>query len=387
MEERKTEVAPKKALLDHNLSWPLTIVYLGYLVAMYFVQRLTYEKASIKIAQFPYYLSSILGGIVITFLLYNIGKIIASKVAGYHISYIRLLGMRFDRVNGKLKFSYNILGFFGLALQFAPNDDDTEKNPLPIFLGGYIAEIVIAGAALAAFFVLSFNQAPSETNDLGWIIFYAFAFGFIVPLYELLPFRQDYPTDMVNIMWTNKKEEKVAFNVYQINQERELNGKDFLAYEFESYDSFYKAHCIYPHYLQCLYESKLERAYALLGDMKYYSKHFLDDERYIVPGEYIYLKYLINDVDGASKAFFEMKREDRSGLTKPEILSFYRTGLLVLAYTNADHEKVNNLIKDFDETLASFPESSRRVEKEKLLFTNAYNKIRKEKKELSLPER
>lgn len=389
MEERKTELAPKKALLDRNLSWPLMIVYLGYIIALYFVQRMTYEQSYLtaEMNVFLYYILAILGGVVVTFLIYNLGKIIAAKVGGYHVSYIRILGMQFDRIDGKLKFSYNILGFFTIALQFSPNDDDVEKKPLPIFLGGYIAEIILAALALVMFFVFSVGKNPSVTNNIGWTVFFGFAYGFIIPLYELLPFRQDYPTDMVNIMLTKSNEDKIAFNVYQINQERELNGKDFLVQDFDNYESFYKAHCLYPHYLQCLYESKLEKAYAVLGEMKYFGKYNLDDDRYLAPGEYIYLKYLINDIDGASKAFFEMKRDDRVGITKPNVLSFYRIGLLVLAYTNAEHDKIKAMIAEFDKVLETFPEPSKRVEKEKLFFNNAYNKIRKEKPELSLPER
>ena len=38
----KEGVLAKTSLLDHNASWPLMLVYLGYLIGIYFAQRATF---------------------------------------------------------------------------------------------------------------------------------------------------------------------------------------------------------------------------------------------------------------------------------------------------------------------------------------------------------
>lgn len=373
--------APKKSILDHDASWPLTIVYLGFLIGIYFGQRATLTSGAITagINTYMYYLVAMFGGLVATFLLYNLGKIIFASAAGYKIIYCKILGMNFDHSGKKTKFSYHITDFFTLALQFAPKDDDTKKNPTLLFVGGFVVEGIIIVATLLIFFLVGFGQAETSTSaDWAWILLYMMLYGFLTPLYEVLPFRQDYPTDMFNIMTTRTPDDKKAFNIFQINKRRELSGEDFLVEEFDSYDSYYKAHELYFIYLEDLYASKLEKAFSVLNQMNYYSKYYIEDERYIPGTEMVYLKYLIDDQSGAADAFFKMKSDDRKMAVKPIILSGYRTAILIDSYIHSDPEAIQELLTKYAAKMEAYGDiTSRRLTKEAALIKDAYNKAAK----------
>lgn len=387
MEEKRTKEAPK-SFLDYNASWPLTLVYLGYLIGIYFAQQYSTRFLSNNMSGMAYYLVAILAGVIGTFLFYNLGKIVFAHLFGYQLIYIKLLGFTINKADQKkTSVTFNIMDFFTISMQFAPKEDDKEKNPTMIFFGGVIFEAFLLVLALVFFFAFSFNKLNTASN-FGWTFLFAVCYGFLTPLYEMLPFRQDLPTDMYNFMMTRTKEDKVAFNIYQSNKRRELTGEDFLLPEFENYDSFYKLHTLYFLYLQNLYESKLEKAFTVLEDMKYYSKYYLEEERYLPIAETVYLKFLIDDETGANKAFLSIKKDDRKNVTNPIDLAGYRTAILVLSNIHSDKEAITNLLKNYDSKIASLSAlDSSRVKKEKDLFEAAYQKAAKMKPELNLPSR
>lgn len=387
MEEKKTKEAPK-SFLDYNASWPLTLLYLGFLIGIYFAQQYSGKFLTNNMSYYAYYLIAVIGGVVITFLFYNLGKIIFAKKAGYEILYIRLLGFFIDNSRKQNKISYDITTFFTISMKFVPKDDDLEKNPKIMFFGGLIFEALLLVVSLVFLFAFCLNHEKSGISNFGWTFLFAVCYGFLTPLYELVPFRQDYPTDMFNILMTNKEEDRKAYNLYLVNLRKEMIGEDFILPTFENYDSFYKLHNLYFVYLQNLYESKLEKAFSVLEDMKYYSKYYLDDEKYIYNAETVYMKYLIDDEAGANKAFMSIKRDDRKAVTDPLTLTGYRTALLVLANIHSDKEGTMQLVKKFDEIVKSYGENlSARVKQEVVLFNSAYAKVQKLKPEFELPTR
>ena len=387
MEEKKTKEAPKK-LLDYNASWPLTLLYIGFLVGVYFAQNYSLKFITKDFSNYAYYFVAILSGIGVTFLFYNLGKILFARIAGYRINYIRFAGLFIDNSKGTAKVSYDITQFFTLALRFTPVDDDTKKNPTLIFLGGLFFEVLLIIFALVFLFGVALQNPFSNIANFGWTFLFAVCYGFLTPLYELIPFRQDLPTDMFNLLSTRENDDKVAFNICRINERRELSGEDFLVPEFENYDSFYKTHTLYYLYLLNLQSSKLEKAFSVLEEMKYYSKYFLEDERYITSAETVYLKFLIDDEPGANKAYLSIKKDERKYVTDPIDLTGYRIAVLVLASIHSDKEAVAKLLKNFDSLVASYgQEPSTRVKKEIETFNSAYRMVKKHKTDLDLPER
>ncbi len=386
MEEKRTKEAPK-AFLDHNASWPLTLVYLGFLIGIYFAQQFSYKNFIDQNALNPYayYFIAILGGIVFSFLFYNLGKICFGKLAGYEIVSIKLLGLCINKATKPSKVSYNILDFFTISMQFAPKNDDTRKKPTLLFFGGIIFESILLILTLIFMLIFATKGTTGNLSNFAWTFLFATCYGFLTPLYEMIPLRQDYPTDMYNFLMTKSDDDKVAYNIFQINRKRELTGDDFIVPEFTSYDSFYKLHTLYYVYLKDLYESKLEKAFSVLEDMKYYSKYYLEDERYLPSAETIYLKFLIDDEAGANKAYLGIKKDERKNVANPISVTGDRIAILVLASIHSDKEAATNLIKAHDAKInAMVNKDSARIKKESELFNSALEKAKSIKPELEL---
>ena len=386
MEEKRTKEAPK-AFLDHNASWPLTLVYLGFLIGIYFAQQYSYKNFIDQNAMnvYAYYFVSMLGGVAFSFLFYNLGKICFGKVAGYEVISIKLLGLTINRAVKPHKVTYNILDFFSISMQFAPKDDDTKKKPTLLFFGGIIFEGILLILTLIFMLIFVTKGKTGLVSNFAWTFLFATCYGFLTPLYEMIPLRQDYPTDMYNFFMTKSEEDKVAYNIFQINKKREFTGDDFIIPEFSSYDSFYKLHTLYYVYLKDLYESKLEKAFSVLEDMKYYSKYYLEDERYLPSAETVYLKFLIDDEAGANKAYLSIKKDERKNLTNPVSITGDRIAILVLASIHSDKEASLNLIKAHENKINALTnKESNRIKKENEFFLAAIEKAKKLKPEIDL---
>lgn len=381
----------KKSYLDFNASWPLMILYIVYLGGMIFLQRAIFDTnfGSSNYNYFVFIFLSILIGLIVSALLYNLGKILFAKIAGYEIVYAKCFGLTIDKSKGKAKFSYHILEIADLELKFAPKDDDIEKNPKLIFLGGFCFELLFIALCLLLFFLLSSGSSNSMGSFIGYMSLFAMIYGLIVLIYEAVPFRQDTPTDMFNLLVLKNKEEIKAYNVFNVNRRRELNGKDFLVVPFDSYTSYYKAHNLYFLYLDKLYSNDLQEAVNILDTMKLNKKRLDEGERYITSSESLYLRYLIDDIDGADKLYLQMKSDEKHSVTKPTELADFRTSLLVLGYISGDKtstlEGINEVTKKFKLKTEGL-EESKRVKKEKALFEQAYKSLKTHKPELNLPE-
>ena len=326
-----------------------------------------------------------LGGVAFSFLFYNLGKICFGKVAGYEVISIKLLGLTINRATKPHKVTYNILDFFSISMQFAPKDDDTKKKPTLLFFGGIIFEGILLILTLIFMLIFVTKGKTGLVSNFAWTFLFATCYGFLTPLYEMIPLRQDYPTDMYNFFMTKSEEDKVAYNIFQINKKREITGDDFIIPEFSSYDSFYKLHTLYYVYLKDLYESKLEKAFSVLEDMKYYSKYYLEDERYLPSAETVYLKFLIDDEAGANKAYLSIKKDERKNLTNPVSITGDRIAILVLASIHSDKEASLNLIKAHENKINALTnKESNRIKKENEFFLAAIEKVKKLKPEIDL---
>jgi hypothetical protein len=377
----------KSTFLDMNASWPLMFVYLGYIIGMFYTQSATFGYLPSGYNTYVYTFMALIFGVLITFLVYNAGKILFASIAGYRVFAVKILGFSIDKsAAGKSKVSFSITAIFDVSLQFAPKNDDVKKNPRLIFIGGYLFELLLIGVALALFFVLAFPESGTMKSVIGWSALFALIYGLIIPIYEIIPFRQDYPTDMYNLMVTKEKEDQEAYNLVHINRRRELSGEDFLAPSFQDYDSYYKAQTLYALYLTDLYQDDLAGALDVLDLMKYYRKKLPEEDRYLAVAESVYLRYLADDENGANQLFVKLGKEEKKSIVSPTLLSNYRTSLLILGYITEDRESLKEEIRNYQKATQDIKEPSARVKKEEALFLQAYDKLRTGKPELGLQE-
>lgn len=377
MAENNGSTQAKKTLLDMNASWALLVVYLAYLIGIFFVQRY-FASTLTGLNGYAYIFVSMLVGVLVTFLVYNFGKILFARIAGYRIIHMRLIGVVAERRETKLAFRFDPAALLDIGLDFAPVDDNLDRNPTLIFIGGFVLEAVLLALGIGLFALLG-SDTIAGTACLSAVLY-----GFVIPFYELMPFRQDYPNDMFNIIKTRKADDRQAYNMVAINELREFAGDDFLLPSFQDYDSFYKVQTLIYLYLHQLYENQLEEAVKTLGKIKYLLKDMPDDKKYVLDRENIYLRFLTGDTEGASSYFQKAKSDYRKQIRSPYYLSDFRVALIVCGFFTHDKELLDNLFKDYRKTLSKLP-SSPRVEKEKNLFRQVYETIRKNDSNQYLP--
>ncbi len=383
--ENKLSPAPsgqaKKKLLEYNASWPLLLVYIAYLIGMYFLQQWGVAEQAGSYNTYAFVFLSFIIGLLATFIFYGLGKLVFAKIAHYKVITAKAFGFVYDGTKEKGKLSYHITAILDFYFGCAPEDDNVEKDPLFIFIGGYIFEIIFAAICIIVF------AAFAESNEiLAWGALSALLYGGIIILYELMPFRQDNPNDMFNIVMTRSHDNRVAYNVSKINEKRERTGEEFIVQTFDDYDSYYRAQMLYFIYLDHLYNNRLEDALSTLDWIWYLYKHVGEDKKYLWGEESIFLRALIGDFDGASRIFStKLNSDSRRQVKHPSLLADYRTAVIIHANISRDKENLDETIKEFSELIGSYPENSRTAA-EKALFKQGLEACKTADPSLEVPE-
>ena len=383
VDTKKVNYANRK-LLDYNASWLTMFLYLGYLIVIFFVQKNTFESnANILKNQYAFYFVSLIIGACAAFVLHNLFKIIGAMVAGYKLLYINFFGLKVTSTDSgvKIKFQLTLDDFLSTSMRFVSKDEKVEHKPLPIFLTGFLGDLILVGICLALYFV------SSKTSSMHYYAIYSLAYGLILALYEFIPVRQDEPNDMYNIIRTISADDKKAYNAYYINVKREIDGNDPLVITFDNYESFYKSQALYFNYLDSLYNDNLEAALNYVQQMNYNIGYLPDNDKYLATLEMIYLRFLVNDNEEADKLYLSLKGENKSACIRPSRLSGYKTAILIMAFVVKDKDRLKTLVDGYKKILKSIEnKESRRLTCENKFFLDSYKLITSKHPEYNLPE-
>ena len=374
----------KKTLFDYNASWPLLLVYIAYLIGMYFLQQWGVSENAGSYNVYAFVFLFFIIGLIATFIFYALGKIVFAKIAHYKVVTAKCFGFVYDGTKAKGtkgKLSFHITAILDFYLSFAPEDDDVEKDPLLIYVGGFVFEVIFIAICVTIFLI--FEDAEPI---VGWGALSALLYGGIVILYELMPFRQDNPNDMFNIVMTRMHDDKVAYNVSKINEKHEKTGEEFIVQTFGDYDSYYRSQMLYYIYLDHLYNNRLEDALTTLDWMWYLYKDIPEDKKYLWGEESMFLRALIGDFDGASRIFStKMNSDYRRQVKHPTLLADYRTTVIIHANISRDKESLDAAVKEFTQLVNSYPENSR-TSTEKTLFKQGLEACKTADPALEIPE-
>lgn len=375
-----------RKIIDYNSSWVTMVIYLAYLIIIFFVQKNVFEKnANLLKNQYSFYFVSLLIGLISIFVIRNVMKIIFAYIAGYKLLYINFLGLAIQFNDEKIKFSVkiNFDTFLAVSMRFVSKDEKLDRNPVLLFIGGFIGDIVFILVCLLVYFL----NKPQNVTVMSLYTLFTLLYGLIVTIYELVPLRQDEANDMYNLIRTHKKDDRLAFNLYYVNLKREQEGKDPLNHNFDDYYSFYKSQILYFNYLCEIYDNNLEEALKYVRKMSQAIAYIPDNDKYLATLELIYLRFLVDDEKEADRLYLNLKSENKSACIRPYRLASYKTSLLLNAFVTKDNDKVKNCIDGYKKLSRSLDErDSKRVTVENKLFMDCYNKVKEKRPELNLPE-
>lgn len=355
IDEVRSAVKPLP-LTKKNWSWPSFIIVLAYIVAMAVVSMsnisVTGEGNRIGFLIGTFFVGSLAGVIV-----YNLGKLIAAKLSGYTCTYVCVSGICWDGSRSSHRWYCDFSQFLEIHSRFAPDakkNDTREKiisrDPLIMSLGGPILFLV----AFAVVLGVSLGILRGSLQD---ILLYGAVFSADYFIYQLCPFRQDYPSDMFTIVSTRKAEDRIAYNVCQYNRGYEFSDKEMLVAEASDYDSYWKAESLIYVMRDRLYKADIPAVISIFTQLHAVSNWFNDEDKGQIAGERLFVLLLLNDLAGADKLFLELPKAVKNESTRSKTLASYRTSLmvngLIVRNEEGSKENVNEMLKSASATAES----------------------------------
>ncbi len=163
---------------------------------------------------FLYVFGSIVVGIIISAILFEVGHIIGAKIGGYKIIAVNILFLCLYKKDSKWKFGFKKFeGLTGETIILPKEDKVKDSNPSAsysissLLLGLYI----IAGVIL----FIVFNQLGVNNNayyDVGYFILTTAIVGAVLLIYNIVPFELDTINDGYRLSLVRNPKNRNAFN-------------------------------------------------------------------------------------------------------------------------------------------------------------------------------
>lgn len=190
MEDSKKE---KQYPKYHNYSFYVFIVIFAlafFLGRAIFTDGVNYFYGDVWV----YSLISIVIGYVLTTILYEIGKLIFGKIAGYRLVYISILFFKVKRIeNGKLKFCLGEVENFGGKTLMVKKDEHYSKGAASLYLlGGTIFVVLLSAIGLI---IAPIIAKQNDSYAYLYCYYLICSIALLIIIVNVAPFLSDMFTD------------------------------------------------------------------------------------------------------------------------------------------------------------------------------------------------
>jgi len=369
-------------LRHRNWSWPSFLFMMVFIVVTVIVGTVAVKSGFSELQSGPR-----IGWIILMFvagcgggaIIYNLGKHLFAKISGYQLAYLCLSGLCWDysRIKPFYFDGSKLLEFHSL---FKPKDDDMDRKPTMLSIGGIIVWFVFFIALLITFILLNMSSTVKAGLITGLVLSGTF------PLYEMIPFRSDNPSDMYVLITTIKnQEERKAFNIYLYNKGNEFSDVDYIYPEFNEFDTYWKAKSGIYVLKKELYEAKVDDAIKTMTKLHKAGKYLDDSEKAQLSSERLFFLLLMNDNAGADRLFIGLPKDIKTEILRNTTLTSYRNSLLINGLLRDKEDATIENVKSANKIL--LPEySSTKMQHEKKYYILSYNKIKSVNDKYNLPE-
>ena len=215
-------------------------------------------SAMTKVWQYAIYIiGSLIAGIIINALLFEIGHAVGAKVGGYKIVMFNVLYFALIKDGKKTKFRFK--GFDGITGEtiIVPNyAKKPNPNPTPYLLYGPIFLLAWFAGSLVIFFML--NGGSALDGDIAYGFLTTGVISGVLFIYDILPFKLDSMTDGYRLSLLAKNKDRKAFNDMLLIQYNSTHGNSQEAQEIEIEEN-----------TKFTAESNLAKIYPLIDEKKY----------------------------------------------------------------------------------------------------------------------
>ena len=256
---------------------------------------------------FGYIIGAIAIGVVFNSILFELGHILGAKVGRYDIVYVNVLGFMFYKKDNKLKFKFgNFEGLTGETKIRPKENAKKEPNPTPYLLFGTLFFLIEIIAVLVAFVIL--NQSVQGLKSsfecrVAYFLLVIGVIGFMILIYNIMPFRLDTETDGYRLRLVSNPKNKEAFNeLLRVQYAIENGDKNVEVKTFTTITNFTA-------------DLNLNKVYALLNEGKFQealpyidsildSKETISNKTYLrTKAQKIYIDIMCNSLEKAQEFY------------------------------------------------------------------------------------
>lgn len=382
-------------LKDKNWSNTVFLLILIYLIAMaiflVFGKPLGFDvQGQDTGSRMGYLILPILVGNLLCGIGWLLGKISFASASGYELSFLTISGFCFEKHRGvknkKGKVSkvyFNPSYLLELHAYFAPKKRNVEADPTCMLIGGFVGWAAVFGTLLGLGVGL---DASALGNALVYGSFFSALHALEILIYQILPFRQDYPNDAYTFRTTRREEDRRAFNIYSIDTAYEFADEDILTPDFPmEHTGYWQARTLIYRYVSSLYRGDLNNCFKILTAAHEASQFFTPEEKAYIAGERLFILLLLNDRAGADMLFTGLSKDVKTLVLKPYRLSTYRNSLLVKGLILNREDDAIDVAKRF--YAFDLGDESLRFRQEKRYFQTAEDAVLKAHPLFQLPRR
>lgn len=204
-----------------------------------------------------YIVGTLLVGIIICALLFELGHVIGAKVGGYKIVTFNVLYFALIKENNKTKFKFKSFdGITGETIIVPNYAKKPNPNPTPYLLYGPIFLLAWFAGSLVIFFML--NNGNALDGDIGYGFLTTGVIAGVLFIYDIIPTKLDTTTDGYRLSLLAKTKDRKAFNDMLLIQYNSTFGNSEEAQQIKVEEN-----------TKFTAESNLAKIYNLLDEKKY----------------------------------------------------------------------------------------------------------------------
>lgn len=351
-------------------------VWIVVLILSYFMGQAIFSNAGNAFGKEPYgyAILAIICGYILGTILYELGKLIFGKIAGYNLIYINLFGFTFIKnKDNKTSFKFTKFENYGGKTLMAPKSN---KSCLSLYLlGGSIFSSIITALMIVGSHLLV------QEIGLRMLIYIEYIMAtvmLIILIFNLAPFLNDDLFDGFVLRLVHHYKFKEQYHKILLEENALITGRGELLY-FEDVDysnPLISKASLYNYYY--LLDKDEEKAKEMLQIGLDNSNYLPDESVGILLSNKYYFKLMNDSYEKVGEEFYKEEKSYRKIAVNYNNYGSIKTALLVSSLVDSSYDLYEHILNVMDKKKTNF--SSLRIEKENQLIDRAleFIKIKKE---------
>lgn len=357
----------------HNQS---LYVWIIVLILSYFMGQAIFSDAGNAFGKEPYgyAILAIICGYILSTILYELGKLIFGKIAGYNLIYINLFGFTFIKnKDNKTSFKFTKFENYGGKTLMAPKSN---KSCLSLYLlGGSIFSSIITALMIVGSHLLV------QEIGLRMLIYIEYIMAtvmLIILIFNLAPFLNDDLFDGFVLRLVHHYKFKEQYHKILLEENALITGRgELLFFEDVDYSNpLISRASIYNYYY--LLNKDEEKAKEMIQIGLDNDNYLIDEDIGILLSNKYYFKLMNDNYEKVGEEFYKEEKSYRKIAVNYNNYGSIKTALLVSSLVDSSYDLYEHILNVMDKKKTNF--SSLRIEKENQLIERAleFIKLKKE---------